>query len=108
MENIIHGSKNCQSCWTKDLNVNCLQTKRRSASLHGASNLRRTGASVRARSKSPLNGPWVPPPGKSTKSSMYSWQVGAVLLLSLAQCCLLMSAEVGCWVVLAGEMWVTG
>ena len=53
------------------------QTKRRSASVHGASNLRRTGASARSRSKSPLSGPWVPPPGKSTKaSSLYSWQVG--------------------------------
>ncbi|KAK2186785.1 hypothetical protein NP493_189g05031 [Ridgeia piscesae] len=51
------------------------ETKRRSASVHGASNLRRTGASARSRSKSPLSGPWVPPPGKSTKaSSVYSWQ----------------------------------
>ena len=58
--------------------------KTRPTVLHGASNLRRSTATSRTRSKSPGAGNvWVPPPGKASKSNKLLWQVRIILTLLL-------------------------
>lgn len=60
-------------------------SKAKTAASYGDSNLRRSTATSRGRSKSPGRGtgPWVPPPGKTSKGLKYSWQVSVVFQLNV-------------------------
>ncbi len=87
----VTGRAHCQRCiftvfsvsgfWFMFLQRVNAEIKAKSAAERSGSNIRRSAATARSRSKSPTSGPWIPPPGKTSRNPKYSWEVRLIMII---------------------------